>query len=239
LVKVPNKKVVPHILISLHAKFHIFLRSLSNFSIQLSPIALFNWKKNLKWKNLHALPPPQPAYFYSTPGPTHFSKPARAVSSPGSLLTGPSASHTPRVSLTHSRAGTVMQPTQYRAHYRSQTRPLPLLRLHAAHRHDSDRPITLMPCLSTTSLLRCLVPSRTEAFPRAAATPALPLCSQGTIAAPEAEDSPTNHGHNRTLMRFLGCRYLPHCIASRRCAFRLAAPSLMAPSAKQCSSLPT
>jgi hypothetical protein len=44
-------KVVANIRIYLHTKFHIFLRSPTISLFLFSPADLFNWKKDLKWKN--------------------------------------------------------------------------------------------------------------------------------------------------------------------------------------------
>jgi hypothetical protein len=58
---VPNTKVVANIQIYLHAKFHIFLISPSISPILSPPADLFNWKKELDWKNRRGSFSPWPA----------------------------------------------------------------------------------------------------------------------------------------------------------------------------------
>jgi hypothetical protein len=65
-------KVVANIQIYLHAKFHIFLRSLSISTTLFPPIDVFQIGKGiLKWKNLCGPYPSEPACFYGTSGPAH------------------------------------------------------------------------------------------------------------------------------------------------------------------------
>jgi hypothetical protein len=91
----------------------------------------------------------------------------------------------------------------------------PLLRLQAARRHNFGRPGALEPCPSAAPLrARCCAvwPHRALRRPfaplHACATvvPELSPRHQSSASAPEAEGSPTNQGHDRTLMRLLGCR---------------------------------
>jgi hypothetical protein len=63
-------KVVANIQISLHAKFHIFLRSPSISLFLFSPTDLFNWKKDLKWENRYGLFSLPSAQLYTDPGPS-------------------------------------------------------------------------------------------------------------------------------------------------------------------------
>jgi hypothetical protein len=107
---VPNTKVVENIQIYLHAKFHIFLRSLSIFSIFISLLLIFQFGKGIKyWKNDHGpFPPSQPI---STALPAQPTSPNRLALFPplSHCQAGPSASRSPLVSLIPSRAGTVTQ----------------------------------------------------------------------------------------------------------------------------------
>jgi hypothetical protein len=63
-------KLVANIQISLHAKFHIFLRSPSISLFLFSLADLFNWKKDLKWENRYGLFSLPSAQLYTNPGPS-------------------------------------------------------------------------------------------------------------------------------------------------------------------------
>jgi hypothetical protein len=68
---------VENIQIYLHAKLYIFLRYPSISPIFYSPEDLFNWRKNLKWKNHHGPFSARRPSSTPTPRPLPHAKPAR------------------------------------------------------------------------------------------------------------------------------------------------------------------
>jgi hypothetical protein len=97
----------------------------------------------------------------SEPTPAHLlvrSQPAPFASS-GRCQVDPSASWTPPVSLTSSRAGNRYAPNPLPCPLPLKPIPFPLLRLRAAHRCNFGRSTALEPCPSTASLRAAAVPS--------------------------------------------------------------------------------
>jgi hypothetical protein len=105
-----NTKVVDNIQIYLHAKLHIFLRPLGIFPIFISLLLIFQFGKGIKYweKNCGSFPPSRPVSTDLPAQPTSPNWPA-LFPPPSCYQAGPSASWTPRASLTPSRAGTVTQ----------------------------------------------------------------------------------------------------------------------------------
>jgi hypothetical protein len=107
---VPTTKVVENIKIYLYAKFHIFLRSPSISLFLFSPADLFNWKKDLNSKYRHGPVSPRSAQLGASHGPIQLAKPAAPSVSSGRCQADPSASQTPPISLTSSRAKNLYAP---------------------------------------------------------------------------------------------------------------------------------
>jgi hypothetical protein len=101
---VPNIKVVSNIQIYLHAKFHIFLRSLIFLIFLFSHVDLFNWKKDINSKYHRGPLSPRSAQLGASLGPIQHAKPATPSISSGRCQAGPSASRTPPISLSFSWA---------------------------------------------------------------------------------------------------------------------------------------
>jgi hypothetical protein len=135
---------------------------------------------------------------------------------PGHCQAGPSVSQTPHLSLSFA-GGNRDAPNAIRRPVPSQTRPLPLLRLHTARWPNFGRSVTIESCPSAAPLrarcragCRAVWPYHAPGHPHAplhtcaAAAPALSPHHQRSTAVPGAEGSPTNHGCDRVLMRLLG-----------------------------------
>jgi hypothetical protein len=174
---VTNTKDVANIQVYLHAKFYIFLRSLNVSSVLFSLLLKkLNGKGILKWKNLRASYPSKPARFYSTSGPAHLYKPVALFSSSGHCQAGPSVLRTPHVSLSPSRAETVMHPIATTPGTLPNPSPssAPASCRSSVQFRSTDRPRAVPQCCPAESpLLHRLAPSRTDASPRATAR----LCS--------------------------------------------------------------
>jgi hypothetical protein len=100
----PNTKVVENIQIYLHAKFHIFPRSLSISPILFSHVDLFNWKRNLKSEKGRGPFSPRQPNSAPTMGHSRARSQPNPVSAPQPLTAGthPSTLSLPPIPLLYS-----------------------------------------------------------------------------------------------------------------------------------------
>jgi hypothetical protein len=149
-------------------------------------LLIFKFGKGIKyWKRNRGPFFSELAHFYRTPSPAISPNQPAPFSSPESLPSGPRCLVDPTCQ-SHSFVGGYSSATDSIPRpLPSQTRPLPLLQLHAARRCNSGPPVALEPCLSTVAerpLLRRLAPSCTESSPCAVAW--LCRCRTCVVATP-------------------------------------------------------